>query len=104
MVKEEERGQGKAGGKVSESTSVAAVKVGAGKSRLEDYEYRETVYCKLVKTYVEISLCRAGGPMKAAGPCAYFGGIRHDKNGNAFLMHAVPTEQNVVKMIIKEKS
>lgn len=75
----------------------------SGTERLEDYEYRDMVYCKIVKTYVEITLCKSGGPMNAAGPCRYFGGIEHDRHGNQLVIHSVPSRQPVTKMIFKEK-
>jgi hypothetical protein len=69
---------------------------------LEDFEHRQMVYCKVARTMVEISLCLEGGPMQAAGHCEYFKEIKRDQNGIITLVHAVPTEEKVLKCVLKE--
>jgi len=73
-------------------------------STLENFEHKHIVWCKVVKTYVEVTLCLEGGPMKADGPCRYFVELEKDKDGNVLsLIHAVPTQEAIVKAIVKEK-
>lgn len=73
------------------------------KTEIEGFEYREMVYCKVVKTYVDIEFCLNGGPMNASGACIHFRGLNREKDGRATgLVHAVPTEELVVRAVIKE--
>jgi len=73
------------------------------KTKIEGFEKRNQVYCKLVKTNVDIEFCLSGGPMQAADACSYFIETGKNKRGEMILIHAVPTEEKVMQAIIKEK-
>ena len=68
------------------------------------YEERLMVYCKPVKTYVDIEFCLNGGPMQADGPCEYFRDLVRDKKTGQVVavVDAVPTQQAVIRSIVKE--
>lgn len=70
----------------------------------EKFEHRILVYCKLVKTYVDLQFCLRGGPMKAEGKCEHLLEIEQDESGNVIsLVHAVPTREALIKSIIRER-
>lgn len=72
-------------------------------AELKNFKDKKLVYCKLVKTYIDIALCQSGGPMQSAGACDYFRELVHDKDGQVTSMvHAVPTQEAVLNAIIKE--
>lgn len=73
-------------------------------TKIDNFQSKKLVYCKLVKTYIDIALCQSGGPMQSAGACDYFKELVRDKDGQVTsLVHAVPTQEAVLNAIIQEQ-
>ena len=71
-------------------------------STLENFERQPMVYCKIVKTLVDITLCLEGGPMQADGPCEHFIELEKNEKGELlFLIDAIPTRQKIEQTIVK---